>query len=229
MLRILALLLLPLLLTGSAMAQDDLLARVMKAHGQIQDAEISSRIEVVGDVGFKGTQDTTLWLSRPKLLAWRKDVKMGNESVTLLVVADGERLSVYDSSENGIRSREFSGDVVSLARPESGLSLGLESLLLELILGGREYFLNGKTLRIPTPEPNAQGECMFELVSPDGKVDQFFVDAKTFFIKRMVGMDGGKPMALASLNYKLGKPNPAVFKFAPPSPAKPAGTPQKGP
>lgn len=224
--RILALLLLPLLMAAPALAQDDLLAKVMKAHGQIKAAEIASHIEVVGDVGFKGTQDTRLWLSLPKLLAWRKDIKMPDQSVTLLVVADGERISVFDSTENGVMSREFTGDVLSLARPENGLSLGLESLILELMLGGREFFLNNKTLRIPQPEPDAKGECMFELVSPDGKVDQFFVDGQTFLLKRMVGTDQGKQMAVANVTYTLAKPAPGVFKFAPPAVAKP---PQKGP
>lgn len=225
--RIFALLLLPLLLAAPALAQDDLLARVLKAHGQIQEGEINSHIEVVGEVGFKGTQDSKLWISRPKLLAWRKDIKTPDQSVTLLVVADGERVSVFDSTENGVASREFSGEVVDLARPENGLSLGLESLLLQLMMGAREYFLSGKTLRIPNPEPNAQGESMFELVSADGKVDQFFIDGKTYFIKRMVGMDQGKPMAQATVTYKLGKPDPAVFKFAPP--AIPKADPKKGP
>ena len=228
--RIFALLLLPLLLAAPAWAQDDLLARVMKAHGQLQEGQIDARIEVVGDVEFKGTQDSKLWFTRPNLLAWRQDVTMGNDTLTILVVADGEQLSVYDSSENGYRSRVYTKDVLTLAR-EFGGALGLQGQILKLMTGEREFFLNGKTLRIPIAEPNAQGECMFELVAADGNTDQFYLDGKTLFLKRMEAIVNGKPMAHGTVSYKLGKPDAAVYKFNPPTGAtqiKPA-EPQKGP
>lgn len=215
--RIFALLLLPLLLAAPAWAQDDLLARVMKAHGQLQEGEIDAQTAVVGDPEFKGTLDTKLWFSRPKLLAWRQDVSMGNQSMTVLIVADGEELSVYDSTVNGHASRVFTKDVLALARPDYGVDLRLQGLILKLMLGERDFFIGAKTLRIPVPAPNSQGECMFELAATNGAVDQFYVDGKTLFLKRMEAIVDGKPMATATVTYKLGKPDAAVFKFTPPA------------
>jgi outer membrane lipoprotein-sorting protein len=202
--------------------QEDLLARVIRAHTRIQNASIHALVDVVGEVEFKGQQESQLWLARPQQLAWRSQAKLPTETLEVQIVADGQDIWVYNSTEKNVYlKRPFHEDVLGLSTPEVGLGMGLHTLVLRLMSGNRDHVLNGKQLRIPNPEPNAQGECMLELVNGED-VDQLFVDGRTFLLKRMLALVGGKPMARAALTYKLVKPDAGVFKFVPPPGSSPA-------